>query len=130
MSSLRPQGKPTILIVEDDLDLLKMLTRMLEPIGDVVTATNGADALERILAGMRPDLIVTDVMMPRMDGLELARRLRNEPKTAKTPVIMLTAKNAPLDVIKGINAGARSYLTKPFKHEELVSKVKKALRLE
>jgi CheY-like chemotaxis protein len=130
MSSLRPQGKPTILIVEDDLDLLKMLTRMLEPIGDVVTATNGADALERILAGMRPDLIVTDVMMPRMDGLELARRLRNEPKTAKTPVIMLTAKNAPLDVIKGINAGARSYLTKPFKHDELVSKVKKALRLE
>jgi CheY-like chemotaxis protein len=130
MSSLRPQAKPTILIVEDDLDLLKMLTRMLEPIGDVVTATNGADALERILAGMRPDLIVTDVMMPRMDGLELARRLRNEPKTAKTPVIMLTAKNAPLDVIKGINAGARSYLTKPFKHEELVSKVKKALRLE
>jgi CheY-like chemotaxis protein len=130
MSSLRPQAKPTILIVEDDLDLLKMLVRMLEPIGDVVTATNGADALERILAGMRPDLIVTDVMMPRMDGLELARRLRNEPKTAKTPVIMLTAKNAPLDVIKGINAGARSYLTKPFKHEELVSKVKKALRLE
>jgi CheY-like chemotaxis protein len=130
MSSPRPRAKPTILIVEDDLDLLKMLTRMLDPIGDVVTATNGADALERIQAGMRPDLILTDVMMPRMDGLELARRLRNEPKTAKTPVIMLTAKNAPLDVIKGINAGARSYLTKPFKHEELVSKVKKALRLE
>jgi CheY-like chemotaxis protein len=130
MTTGRPPGKPTILVVEDDLDLLKMLSRMLEPIGDVVTATNGADALERIQAGLRPDLIISDVMMPRMDGLELARRLRNEPKTTKTPVIMLTAKNAPLDVIKGINAGARSYLTKPFKHEELVSKVKKALRLE
>jgi CheY-like chemotaxis protein len=127
--SLYPPRRPSILVVEDDLDLLRLLSRLLEQIGDVVTATNGEDALAKIEGGLTPDLVLTDVMMPKMDGLELARRLKKEPRVSRVPVIMLTAKNAPLDVIKGINAGARNYLTKPFKHDELVSKVKKTLNL-
>jgi DNA-binding response OmpR family regulator len=69
-------------------------------------------------------------MMPRMDGLTLAKQLKEEPQTKRTPVIMLTAKNGARDVVAGINAGARSYITKPFKHDELIQKVKSVLNLE
>ena len=120
---------PAILVVEDDPDLLRMLARMLSEFAVVTTAVDGEDAMLKIKGGLVPDLVLTDVMMPKVDGLELARLLKHEPATTRVPVIMLTAKGAPLDVIKGINAGARSYLTKPFKHEELVDKVKKALRM-
>ena len=120
---------PAILVVEDDPDLLRMLARMLSEFAVVTTAVDGEDAMLKVKGGLVPDLVLTDVMMPKVDGLELARLLKNEPSTTRVPVIMLTAKGTPLDVIKGINAGARSYLTKPFKHEELVDKVKKALRM-
>jgi len=92
-----------------------------------VTAIDGQDALEKARSGPPPDVIVTDVMMPRMDGIALARQLKTEPRLAQVPVVMLTAKTGPRDVIAGINAGARFYVTKPFKTEELIAKVRKAL---
>jgi len=66
--------------------------------------------------------------MPRLDGLALSKKMKENPNTARIPVIMLTAKGSPKDVIGGINAGARAYLTKPFKQEELLEKAKRALR--
>jgi DNA-binding response OmpR family regulator len=75
----------------------------------------------------RPDLLLLDIMMPGLDGLDVARRVRLNPELKKIPIIFLTAKSTPGDVIKGIQHGARSYITKPFKLDEVLSKVKKAL---
>ncbi|MBX3273511.1 MAG: response regulator [Sandaracinaceae bacterium] len=119
-------ARPRILVAEDDPDLLRMLEHVMRAIGDVVTAIDGLDALEKARAS-RPDVIVTDVMMPRMDGVTLAKQLKETPALANVPVVMLTARTGPRDVIAGINAGARFYVTKPFKTEELVAKVRKAL---
>jgi len=120
-------SRPRILVAEDDPDLLKMLEVVMRSIGDVVTAVDGQDALEKARAGPAPDVIVTDLMMPRMDGLALAKQLKTLPALAKVPVVMLTARTGARDVIAGINAGARFYVTKPFKTEELLVKVRKAL---
>lgn len=122
-----PAGRPKILVVEDEADLRRMLAYVLGTIGDVIEAVDGEDAYARITGGFVPDVIVTDVMMPRMDGLQLAQKLKNDPVLGRVPVVMLTAKTAARDVIAGINAGARHYVTKPFKTEELVGKVRKAL---
>ncbi len=120
--------RPRILVAEDDPDVLKMLEHVLRTLGDVETVTNGRDALGRAQVE-RPDVVVTDVMMPQMDGLTLAKEMKQDPKLSTVPVVMLTAKTGPRDVIAGINAGARFYLTKPFKTEELIAKVRKALGL-
>lgn len=122
-----PSSKPRILVVEDEPDLRGMLQRILSTIAEVAVANDGLDALERIRGGFTPDLIVSDVMMPRMDGLTLAKELKKDSALARVPLVMLTAKTAAKDVIAGINAGARAYVTKPFKTDELLSKVKKAL---
>ncbi len=128
MDSILPPGeRPRILVAEDEPDLLKMLVHVMRTVGDVVTAVDGADALDKAKTGPAPDVVVTDLMMPHMDGLTLARELKADPQLAKVPVVMLTARTGPRDVIEGINAGARYYVTKPFKTEELVSKVRQAL---
>jgi DNA-binding response OmpR family regulator len=119
-------SRPRILVAEDDPDLLRMLEQLMGAIGDVMPAVDGQDALEKALA-TPPDVVITDVMMPRMDGLTLSKQLKSDPRLSRVPVVMLTARTGPRDVIAGINAGARYYVTKPFKTEELVSKVKKAL---
>lgn len=126
-STSSPAGRPKILVVEDEDDLRRMLIYVLGTIGDVTSAIDGEDAYERLIGGFVPDVIVTDLMMPRMDGLQLAQKLKNHPVLGRVPVVMLTAKTAARDVIAGINAGARHYVTKPFKTEELVGKVRKAL---
>lgn len=121
--------RPRILVVEDDESVCKLVARLLAEIGEVETASDGVMALAIIQRGPIPSLVVTDVMMPNMDGLELARRLKKEPSTTRIPIVMLTAKNGPRDVIEGVNAGARYYVQKPFKADELKSRVKKALGL-
>lgn len=120
-------SRPRILVAEDDPDLLKMLEVVMRSLGDVVTAVDGQDALEKVRSGPAPDVVVTDLMMPRMDGLALARQLKAMPALARVPVVMLTARTEARDVIAGINAGARFYVTKPFKTEELLVKVRRAL---
>ncbi|MBZ0122145.1 MAG: response regulator [Sandaracinaceae bacterium] len=126
-ASTRPPGRPLILVAEDDPDVLRMLETILRTIGEVTTARDGQEAFELASAGPTPDLIVTDIMMPRMDGLALARTLKADARLSRVPVVMLTARTGPRDVIAGINAGARFYVTKPFKTDELLSKVRKAL---
>ncbi|HHH31137.1 MAG TPA: response regulator [Polyangiaceae bacterium] len=119
-------SRPRILVAEDDPDLLRMLDHIMRAVGEVTTAVDGQNALELAQANP-PDLIVTDVMMPRMDGFALAKELKRDPRLANIPVVILTAKTGPRDVISGINAGARFYVTKPFKTDDLIAKVKKAL---
>lgn len=119
--------RPKILVVEDEEDVRRMLAVILAALGEVTTAVDGVDAYVRLTEGYVPDVIVTDLMMPRMDGLTLATKLRANPALARVPVVMLTAKTSARDVVAGINAGARHYVTKPFKTEELVGKVRKAL---
>lgn len=119
--------RETILVVEDDDALRRMLTRILDELGEVHTAADGVEALAALRSDPLPRLIVTDVMMPNLDGLELARRVKADPRTKRIPIVMLTAKQGPRDVIDGVNAGARIYVTKPFKVDDLRAKVKKAL---
>ncbi len=118
-----PIRQPKILVVDDDLALLRMLDKLMSKIGEVTCATDGQEALDFLLEGVMPDIIITDLMMPRMDGLELVEKLQGNSKFKHIPIIMLTAKGTPKDVITGINKGARHYLVKPFKTMDLVKKV-------
>jgi two-component system alkaline phosphatase synthesis response regulator PhoP len=117
-----------ILIIEDERDILDLVRHYLEKDGyRTRTATDGTEGL--VAAKQEhPDLIVLDLMLPGMDGLELCKRLRAEPSTALTPVIMLTAKADETDRIVGLELGADDYLTKPFSPKELVARVKALLR--
>jgi two-component system response regulator MprA len=117
---------PTVLIVDDDPKLLKMLQRTLvyENL-NVLTATNGLEALPLVQAH-RPDLLIVDWMMPKMDGLTLVRRLRDEEN--KTMVLMLTARDAIENRVEGLESGADDYLVKPFAPAELVARVHAILR--
>lgn len=121
------QKSRKILAVEDDAELLTMLTHLLGTIGEVQTARDGKEALEILEGGYAADLVVTDLMMPRMDGLTLARTMKNDSRMSRIPILMLTAKSTPRDMIEGINAGARHYVTKPFTAADLLAKVQKAL---
>jgi CheY-like chemotaxis protein len=118
---------PKILVVEDDADLLQMIKTMLQAVGEITLARDGQEALDLLKSGFRPNVIVTDLMMPRIDGLTLAKTLKGDPNIGNIPLVMLTAKSGPMDMITGINAGARHYVTKPFKAADLIDKVKKAL---
>lgn len=113
-----------ILIVDDDLDTLRLVGLMLQRQGyRIVAAANGEQGLAKALEE-RPDLILLDVMMPDMDGYEVARRLRKNPVTASTPILMFTAKSQIDDKVTGFEAGADDYLTKPTHPSELQAHVK------
>src|SRR5215813_2486221 len=119
---------PRILIVDDDAWILRMVATVLDKRGYVIdTAVDGAEALERVEEST-PDLVITDIMMPRMDGWTLIRTLRARPETAFTPVLFLTALNSDDDRIRGFRLGADDYLPKPFRFEELDLRVQNALR--
>lgn len=106
-----------------------MLGRILSELADVELARDGVEAVDKLRQGVNPDLVITDLMMPRMDGLTLAKQLKTEAQTKRTPVIMLTAKTGPRNVVTGINRGARAYMTKPFEQSELIDKVRGVLNL-
>jgi CheY-like chemotaxis protein len=120
-------GPVKLLVVEDDEEILALEARILGTVGTVQVARDGAEALARIQGGYVPDIVVTDVMMPVMDGLALARQLKRDPSTSNIPVVMLTARGSPQDVNAGVHAGARHYLTKPFTAAQLLGKVQRAL---
>src|ERR1044072_2529305 len=110
-----------LLVVDDEPNLLRAVGACLRGEGfDVVTARSGAEALVRV-AETVPDLIVSDIRMPGMDGYQLARQLRSSPRTALTPVVFLTAKDETADRIEGFRPGVDAYLVKPFEPDELVA---------
>jgi DNA-binding response OmpR family regulator len=117
-----------ILIVEDEKDILHLVKLYLEKEGfRTVTASTGAEAL-RQAAAEKPDLIVLDLMLPELDGLEVCKRLRSQPETAVLPIIMLTAKAEESDTVVGLELGADDYVTKPFSPKALVARVKALFR--
>jgi DNA-binding NarL/FixJ family response regulator len=119
--------KKRLLIVEDDARLLGAIAACLEQENyEVMTARNGGDALVRV-AETIPDLIVSDVMMPRGDGYSLVKNLRLNPRTDLIPVVFLTAKDGRANRLNGIRAGVDAYLTKPFEPEELIATIKNIL---
>ena len=111
---------PTVLICEDDPLLVDLLQYRLQASGyEVAVARDGGEALQRIREAT-PDAIVLDAMMPVMDGFELLRQIRADPRTAKTPVIMLSARKQESDIVTALRLGANDYVVKPFIPEELV----------
>jgi two-component system alkaline phosphatase synthesis response regulator PhoP/two-component system response regulator VicR len=113
--------------VDDEPNIVRLIQVNLERHGyQVETANNGAQALAKIKAN-RPDLLVSDVMMPEMDGFELLANVRRDPSLMDLPVIMLTAKAQDKDVLEGYKTGADMYLTKPFNPQELLAFVKRIL---
>jgi len=128
MRRLDESGGRRILVVDDDRNLRKIIQTNLELAGyEVTTASNGTEAL-RVLDAMQPDLVLLDVMMPKMDGYELARRIRRHPVNTHVPIIMLTAKGEVEDKLQGFEAGIDDYMTKPFGPQELLARVKAKIR--
>ena len=117
-----------ILVVDDEEDILELVRYNLAREGyRVVCATTGEQALNK--AGSEPfDLIVLDLMLPGIDGLEVAKRLKNKPETRHIPIIMLTAKGEEADIVTGLELGADDYVTKPFSPRILIARVKAVIR--
>ncbi len=121
-------GKPLILLVDDEPEILVLLHDFLKADYNIIFAANGHEAYDKILA-QKPDLIVSDVMMPEMDGIELCRKIRDNFDTSHLPLILLTAKAEIEDRIVGLKAGADSYIPKPFHPEHLKVRIEKLLQL-
>lgn len=121
-------GKEHILIVEDEEDILELLRYNLTKEGFRVTGvTSGEEAL-RTARNLLPDLILLDLMLPGVDGLEICRRLREDSRTRHIPVVMVTAKGEEVDIVTGLELGADDYITKPFSPRVLVARVRSVLR--
>ncbi|MBI5030502.1 MAG: response regulator [Chloroflexi bacterium] len=119
-----------ILVVDDEVVNRQVLVNQLSLQGFVVTqATNGPEALALIDHGMRPDLMILDIMMPRMSGYEVCQRVREKFAANEMPVVMLTAKNQVADLVEGFSRGANDYLVKPFSKNELLARIQTHLRL-
>src|SRR4030042_1802498 len=116
-----------ILIVDDDLDTLRLVGLMLQHQGYRILAASGGIQGSSMGQTDNPDLILLDIMMPEMDGYEVARKLRSEPTTNSIPIIMFTAKTQVDDKVEGFEAGADDYLTKPTQPRELFAHVKAVL---
>ena len=115
-------------MVDDEPEAVELVEYNLKPAGfDVVTAADGAEALKKAHSAL-PSLIVLDLMLPEVDGLEVCKMLRRDPATANIPIVMVTAKAAEIDRILGLELGADDYITKPFSPRELVLRIKGILK--
>jgi two-component system, OmpR family, alkaline phosphatase synthesis response regulator PhoP len=121
-------AKQKILAVDDEEDILELLRfNLTKERFAVACAASGEEALKTALA-QRPDLILLDLLLPGMDGLEVARRLKSDPSTREIPVIMVTAKGEEADIVTGLEVGAEDYITKPFSRKVLIARVRAVLR--
>ena len=121
--SHRADKRPVVLIIDDHADMRSFMREQLNGAYHILEAQDGAEGLQRALEKM-PDLIVSDVMMPKLDGMELCRRLKTEERTSHIPVVLLTAKATGESKVEGLETGADDYVTKPFEAKELHARVK------
>ena len=126
--SAQQDGRPRkILVLEDDPAVQTLIYKQLSTQGfEVTIAGDGLDGLLK-LESLRPDLIICDVMMPNLDGMEFVKAIKGHDETQRIPIIFLTAKTDPRSMIDGINVGARFYVTKPFQLDDLLGKIQRAL---
>ena len=117
-----------VLIVEDEPDIRELVVHHLKREGYQVSAASGGEEALRLVQAAPPDLVILDLMMPAMDGLEVCRRLRQDPATASLPIVMLTAKGDEVDRVLGLEIGADDYVVKPFSPKELLARVRAVLR--
>ncbi|HYL80466.1 MAG TPA: diguanylate cyclase [Candidatus Acidoferrum sp.] len=130
MTAVTTESRSTILIVEDEVGIARMIQVLLEARGFVALVSHsGNEALDRLAAGT-VDLVLLDLMMPGMDGYEVCRRLKADPRWRHIPVVMLTAKDTVRDKVLGLEIGADDYITKPFNTDELVARIKVLLRVQ
>jgi CheY-like chemotaxis protein len=126
----QPAKPPVILIVDDNVPNLELIQAYLEDIEcQIVQAHDGIEALH-LVAGHKPDLILLDVMMPKMSGFEVCRRLKSNPDTSDIPVIMVTALNEFGDIERGIDSGTDDFVSKPVNRLELLTRVRTMLKLK
>ncbi|MGH7255256.1 MAG: response regulator transcription factor, partial [Nitrospirales bacterium] len=119
---------PKIVVIEDREDVVRVLKTYLEPEGfQVVAAATGEEGL-RLVTREKPDVLILDLVLPGLDGLEVCRRLRRDPETAQLPILILSGKGEATDRVTGLEVGADDYVAKPFNATEMVSRVKALLR--
>jgi adenylate cyclase len=124
------RDRPLILVVDDYPENLDIVRVRMEARGyDVVTAADGQEALDKAYQ-VEPDIILLDVVMPVLDGISVAKRLKSDPRMRTIPIVLLTAKSDSQDLVEGLEAGADDYLTKPFDHAALVARVRSLLRVK
>ena len=121
-------AKERILVVDDEEDILELVRFNLAREGYPVICTTSGEETLKIVQREHPDLVVLDLMLPGIDGLDVAKALKNDPKTKDIPIIMLTAKGEEADIVTGLELGADDYLTKPFSPRILVARVRAVLR--
>lgn len=121
-------SKAKILVVEDETDILELVSYNLEKAGYTVIRSKTGENGIQIARTQLPDLIVLDLMLPGIDGLEVCQKLKSEPSTSSIPILMLTAKNEDNDIVAGLEAGADDYLPKPFSPKILLVRIKALLR--
>ena len=123
-------GKPTILVVDDEEDILELVKLHLSREGfTVVLAETGEQAL-KLVQTQPPGLVVLDLMLPGVDGLDVCKRMKADPRTRQIPIVMLTAKGEEADIVTGLELGADDYMTKPFSGKVLVARIRRILRRE
>ena len=120
--------KPHVLIVEDEAALVTLIHYNLERAGFRVSAAADGEEALAALADDRPDLVILDLMLPKLSGFEVCRQMRRRPETQALPIIMLTARGEEQDRVRGLDIGADDYVTKPFSPKELVARVRAVLR--
>jgi CheY-like chemotaxis protein len=124
------ETKPLVLVVDDNEQNLELILAYLEDVDcQTISATNGIEALD-IVRKKLPDLVLLDVMMPKISGFEVCRRMKSDPQTADIPIIMVTALNELADIEKAINSGTDDFLSKPVNKWELITRVKTMLKLK
>ncbi len=120
--------KHKIVVVEDETDIRELIAHNLEREGfEVRTASDGEEAIQ-LVREILPELVLLDLMIPKLDGLEVCKVIKNDEKTSQIPIIMVTAKGEESDIILGLGLGADDYLTKPFSPKELLARIKAVLR--
>ena len=123
-------GKPTILVVDDEEDILELVKLHLSREGfTVILAETGEQAL-KLVQTQPPGLVVLDLMLPGVDGLDVCKRMKADPRTRHIPIVMLTAKGEEADIVTGLELGADDYMTKPFSGKVLVARIRRILRRE
>jgi len=129
-SEKEQEKTPVVLVVDDNQQNLELLQAYLEDMDcETIPARDGLEALE-IIGEKSPDLILLDVMMPKMSGFEVCKRIKNDPKTADIPIIMVTALNEFGDIERGIDSGTDDFISKPVNKLELTTRVKTMLKLK